>query len=493
MTPPPRHLVIVGGGTAGWMAACTLQKAWGTDCSITLVESPRIPTVGVGEGSTPLLQQFFAGLGIAESEWMPACDATYKAGILFDRWTGDENFRSYFHPFFSALDLQPAEQFFTNCNARRRGRACDTQPDHYFVSASVTAQGRAPVPRQTLAHPVDYGYHFDAGKLAAFLRGFAIGRGLEHVLDDVIGVEQGETGEIAALQLAECGRLAADFFVDCTGFQSLLMEKTLGVPFVSFGENLFNDAAVAIATPVDEAAPLQPQTRSTALSNGWAWQIPLQSRRGNGYVYSSSHISAEEAERELRRHCGAADSVPARHLKMRVGRLQHHWHRNCLAVGLSQGFIEPLEATALMLVQFTVEQFVRDFSRGAQESYNAALNSMIEGIRDYIVAHYLLNTRGDSEYWRACREDARPSENLRALLCAWDGTGDFDAALHAQRQQQVYLRPSWYCILAGMGRFPQASVAKAGDQSRHSALDYCRRAATELFLDHREQLARLPG
>ena len=499
MNPLPSHLVIVGGGTAGWMAACILQQAWGESCSITLVESPRIPTVGVGEGSTPLLKQFFARLGIEEVEWMPACDATYKAGILFDGWTGSREFPAYFHPFFSALDLKPAESFFGNCNARRRGRRCETDPSQFFVAASVAERGLAPVPKHPLPHDVDYGYHFDAARLAEFLRKHAVKSGLHHLRDEVVSVERAEDGGIAAVHLAGQGRLAGEFFLDCTGFQSLLMEQTLKVPFVSFGDNLLNDSAIAMATPIDAERKLVPQTRSTALSSGWAWRIPLQSRWGNGYVYSSAHIGAEQAERELRFHCGAEESAEARHLKMRVGRLQRHWSHNCLAVGLSQGFIEPLEATALMLVQFTLEHFVRMYPGGQQDKCNADLNRMIEGIRDYIVAHYVLNNRTDTEYWRACRDDAEISDNLAELLSAWDEPqSDFDAALHAQGARQVYLRPSWYCILAGMGRFqvgPGSNSPITGGQGivdgAVGARDFCWRLAGELFADHRSHLQQL--
>lgn len=499
MNPLPSHLVIVGGGTAGWMAACILQQAWGKSCKITLVESPRIPTVGVGEGSTPLLKQFFARLGIDEAEWMPACDATYKAGILFDGWTGSREFPAYFHPFFSALDLQPAETFFDNCNARRRGRQCETDPSQFFVAASVAERGLAPVPKHPLPHDVDYGYHFDAARLAEFLRKHAVSRGLCHLRDEVVSVERAEDGGIAAVHLAGAGRLAGEFFLDCTGFQSLLMEKTLEVPFVSFAGNLFNDSAIAIATPIAAHSKLVPQTRSTALSSGWAWQIPLQSRWGNGYVYSSSHCDPEQAERELRLHCGAGESVEARHLKMRVGRLQRHWSHNCLGVGLSQGFIEPLEATALMLVQFTLEHFVREYPRCERDKYNADLNRMIEGIRDYIVAHYVLNKRDDSEYWRACRHDAEISGNLAELLSAWDDPqADFDATLHAQGARQVYLRPSWYCILAGMGRFhgavgreSQMATGRATVERAVGARDFCWQLAGELFADHRSHLQQL--
>jgi hypothetical protein len=271
-------------------------------------------------------------------------------------------------------------------------------------------------------------------------------------------------------------------------------------PFHSFKDNLFNDSAIAIPTPLDNTLPIPSETRSEALRHGWAWKIPLTSRYGNGYVYASDFVSPEDAEKELRDHLGPeADGVEARHLKMRVGRVSQHWRNNCLAIGLSQGFIEPLEATALMLIQYSVQHFIELHDKGTRPDqfraeYNADVNTFFDGVRDYVVTHYQTNSRDDSPYWIANRENTHISDNLSAILHAWDEGLDFEATLTEHAQTLLYLRPSWYCILAGMGRFPgtlsrpAASVPVApADQARA----YCE-SMSEKFHGHREYLENGP-
>ncbi len=298
----------------------------------------------------------------------------------------------------------------------------------------------------------------------SFLKQRALQQGLTHITDTVLGCECNAEGDIAALTLQTRGRYAADFYIDCSGFRALLIEQGLKIPFIEFGENLFNDAAVAIGSLRPTDAPIQAETVSQAMSAGWAWAIPLQHRIGNGYVYSRAHLSAEQAERELREHLGPqAETLPARHLNMRIGRRTRHWHRNCLAVGLSQGFIEPLEATALMLVQLTLVQFVTELSQhgnapDAQDRCNQEVNRMFDGVRDYIVAHYKLNGRSDSDYWIDAREHAPVSDTLGALMEAWD-SGQFEDALQRYSPSLAYLRPSWYVLFSGMGRFSEHAGA----------------------------------
>lgn len=482
-------LVIVGGGTAGWMAAALIAKRWSDrEVSITLIESPEIGTVGVGEGSTPYLREFFRTLGIEESVWMPACSATYKAGITFPGWTEKPGFESYFHPFFSQLDRQTAPPFFDNCVLARFGLAADCHPDDFFVSAELARQAKAPVPERPLPYIPDYAYHFDATLLARFLRDHAKSQGVCHLADRVLEVRHAEDGSIIGLTTAVQGEIAGDFFLDCTGFASVLIGKAMGVPFQSYADCLINDRAVAIPTPAEPDRPLASHTESRAMKAGWAWRIPLTARTGNGYVYSSAFLDKDQAERELRQSLGpaAADS-PALHLSMRIGRLSRHWVKNCLAVGLSQGFVEPLEATALMLTQLTVTRFLDCFEeeRG-QERFNGEINAMFDGVRNYVVAHFALNGRTDSDYWRANREGLTLPETTRRLIAVWDSEADFDRALKEEAGQHVYLRPSWYCLLAGMGRFPQRrGIPKPGlafPAARARA--ECQRLAT-LFPDHR--------
>ncbi|MCL1051248.1 tryptophan 7-halogenase [Shewanella abyssi] len=498
MKKKPRSIVIVGGGTAGWMAANSLLTSWGDKVNITLVESEDIGIIGVGEGSTPYLKQYFTSLGIAESEWMPACDATYKAGISFPDWSTQAGYESYFHPFFSELDLKPAELFFHNSGLRRRGKEVDALPDHYFVSSQLIALNRSPVPKITLPFDVDYGYHFDSAKLGRFLKARALKLGLTHVIGHVESVETSISGHITSVNIGSQPSRSADFFIDCSGFAGLLVNKTLGLTFNSYKESLFNDAAVAMPTPLDLGGEIPAQTVSRALTNGWSWKIPLTSRWGNGYVFSSDFISPDNAETELRAQLGLLDAdIEARHLKMRIGRLNEHWHKNCLAVGLSQGFIEPLEATALMLIQFTIERFISSFDdesksiESTQIAYNKDLNRTFDGVRDYVVAHYKLNTRTDSRYWQACREDAITPDSLANLIATWDSGGDFEKALKQQQDNLVYLRPSWYCIFSGMGRFPSNTIKDPQSVPALKAKEYCYKIANEYFLNHKAQLDKV--
>lgn len=227
---PPQHIAIVGGGTAGWMTACLLRQRWRErGIEITLIESAEIGTVGVGEGSTPYLRRFFATLGIAERDWMPACDATYKCGIRFPGWSSVEGYESYVHPFFNEADRELGNQFFTNACLRRRGQAADANPQDFFLAAELARQRRAPLYKAE-GPGTDYAYHFDAGKLGVFLRGHAVGLGVRHVVDTIARVEQHEGGDIAAVHLKGGTRIAADLFVDCSGFKGLLINETLGEP-----------------------------------------------------------------------------------------------------------------------------------------------------------------------------------------------------------------------------------------------------------------------
>lgn len=499
----PREIIIVGGGTAGWMAANWLQYCWGDQAvQITLIESAEIGIIGVGEGSTPYLRHFFRNLGISEEEWMPACNATYKSGISFPDWANLPGNKNYFHPFFTHLDIQGGESFFFNACQRRRGQDVPAHPNDFFITAAIARESLAPVPRQPLSYEPDYAYHFDSALLGNFLRQRACNMGIRHYIDTVLTVEQSDCGEITGLQLEKNGVIQGDFFIDCTGFASILIGKTLKESFVPFSDNLFNDRAVVIPTSLDNSKGIQAETVSCALKYGWAWRIPLSSRYGNGYVYSSAFISPEQAEQELRHYLGeAADAQEARHLAMRVGRMEKHWSKNCLALGLSQGFIEPLEATALMLVQFTIEMFVSIYASAnsidaGRVTLNRKINGMFDGVRDYIVAHYKLNSRADTDYWIENRENNNLSTSLSAILCAWDEGLDFEATLHELRDTQVYLRPSWYCLLAGMGRFPEKLQANFTPSLMNAASllrAYCDTTARKLFPTHLEHLKKIYG
>lgn len=494
-----RRIAIVGGGTAGWMSAMLLADALkGSAVEVHVLESPSVETIGVGEGSTPWLRGFFDQLAIEEAEWMPACHATYKCGISFEQWSRKPGFESYFHPFASMLDNLTLPQFVHSVHQRLRGADVYAHPNRFFIAAKLAELGKAPRPRASFPFDIWYGYHFDAVLLGKFLQRKALERGVQYRQCHVESVLQNEQGEISALVLQDGERFAADFFVDCTGFAAVLIQKTLNTPFVSFKSNLFNDAAVAIPTPLGDSLPAQ--TRSIAMQHGWRWEIPLTERYGNGYVYSSAHCSADQAEHELREALGLLDDpTPARHLRMRIGRLTEHWHRNCLAVGLSQGFIEPLEATALLFIQRTVQDFCNylrrgDLSAAARAAFNQRSNEHFEGTRDYIVSHYKTNSRGDTPYWRDCAANGELSDALKELYALWLSGKGISEEVGTQRLGKGYPVFSWYCLLAGMGCFPpQLRPATAAERyyDLREIDDFLSRSA-ENFPSQRELLTAPP-
>jgi 2-polyprenyl-6-methoxyphenol hydroxylase-like FAD-dependent oxidoreductase len=510
----PHNIVILGGGTAGWMTANLMATAWQTQLnsgqlSITLIESPAIGIIGVGEGSTPQLKTFFDTIGVAEKDWMPACNATYKNGILFKNWSTRPGFTRYFHPFTSIIDAHTAPAFVHNSHFKRQGYDIDSHVDRFFLSAALAEQQKAPIGRENFPFDISYGYHFDAVLMGKYLGKVASSKGVKHVVAKVEQVILSKSGDISQLLLDNGGTVSADLFVDCSGFESLLLQKTLQVPFVSFKENLFNDRAVTIATPRPPNQKLNSQTISTAMKYGWAWDIPLTNRTGNGYVYSSQFCSAEQAEQELRDKLGLTNSdIKANHLSMKVGRVTEHWHRNCLAVGLSQGFIEPLEATALHFVQETIEGFIAaynasftigydntssqntnannthfgtglhsqgEISQGEisqqvtphKNQFNQKMNNRFDGIRDYIVGHYRLSNRTDTEYWRLNSENPNISNNLKKIVQAWLHGQDLNKAFVEGKINSFYPPVSWHALLAGYGVFPETNQQLAHSSQAH--------------------------
>lgn len=458
--PPFASICILGGGTAGWMAASLLQHHWGPlGARVTLIESSSIGIIGVGEGSTPQLKHFFDTIGISEGEWMPRCDATYKTGIEFLGWSAEPGFESYFHPFATELDIHTAPQFFFNARARRNGRDVFAHPDRFFLPTSLAHRRLAPLPSDNFPFETSYGYHFDAHLVGTFLREVAVARGVTHVDARVASVELAADGRVVALLSDDGRRFEADLFIDASGFRSLIIEGALAEPYRSFADNLFNDSAAVVRTPTPPGGP-DVCTRSFARPAGWIWQIPLTSRVGNGYVYSSRFLDREGAAAELRTHCGLPDDAEVRHLSMRVGRIERSWVGNCLAIGLAQGFLEPLEATALHIVMATVEGFIREVEKSgtgpdAHERFNAAITRRYEGIRDYIVCHYRTARRRDSEYWRAATSHDELSDSLKGVITAWF-TGR-DLVEEIERQDIPYYNAiSWHCMLAGYGNFPAA-------------------------------------
>jgi tryptophan 6-halogenase len=438
-----KSIVIVGGGSAGWMTASHLKKAL-PGLEITLIESANIRTVGVGEATFSTIKLFFDFLGLEESEWMPSCNAAYKLAIKFVNWRA--NGGHFFHPFqrYEVVDgfnlgewwlkLKQHEEPFdyacftipAMCDAQRSprfldGRVFDDKVQDYFT---IDFRGKKNILAE---HKVQYpyAYHFDASLLAKFLEGYATRRGVRRVVDDVDEVKLREDGAIDCLITREHGVVRGDLYVDCTGFRGLLINQVLGEPFISFSESLLCDSAVAMQVPRDiQTHGINPYTTATALSAGWVWDIPLYGRIGTGYVYSSRFISSEEAEREFRCHLGPdADAVRASHIKMRIGRCRNSWVKNCVAIGLASGFVEPLESTGIFFIQNSIEELVNHIpgdviDEETMSSYNRVIGDCIDGVRDFLILHYRGTDRADTEFWRATRHLEIP-ESLTERLRLW--------------------------------------------------------------------------
>jgi tryptophan 7-halogenase len=463
MAQPVKNILIVGGGTAGWMAATYLAAQLGASGGrVTLVESPAIPTIGVGEATVPPLVGFLRVLGISEDDFMRKSHATYKLGIKFAGWHDRSADDAYWHPFGPVggnIDGMPLFHFWLK--SRRAGHDAGAYTS-YSLQALLAEQEKAPravAVSTPLYDRGQYAYHLDAGAFAGFLKGEALKRGAHHVADEVTEVVVGERGHIHSVVTRQHGALRADLYIDCSGFRALLAEQALGDPYIDWSDSLLCDRALAAPLPLGPRTP--PYTRATALSAGWVWQIPLTHRVGNGYVFSSKFIGEQAAGRELAARLGVGlDELEPRLLKMKVGRRTRCWQGNCIAMGLASGFVEPIESTGIFVIQRALALLLTyfpdlDFEPHLARRYNERMARTYDEIRDFILAHYVLTRRDDSAFWNACRGLALP-DSLRELLEVYDRTGLVEPVEHA-----MFPAPSWYCILAGQRRLPSGAHAGA--------------------------------
>jgi len=481
-----RRVVIVGGGTAGWMAAAALSRVLGDhpDLTITLVESSEIGTVGVGEATTPQIVLFNAMLGIDEAEFMRETRATYKLGIEFVDWTRIGH--RYVHPFgFYGLDMKGVEFHHFWLKARALG---ETVPlDAYSLSATAAKASRFAHPRTDLPNSplskIGYAFQFDAGLYAAFLRRRSEAQGVRRVEGRIVDVARDDhTGHVAAVVMDHGARIEGDLFVDCSGFRALLIEQVMQSGFEDWSAWLPCDRALAV--PCACSGDRQPITRSTARGAGWQWRIPLQHRTGNGYVYSSAHVSDDEAEATLLRHLDAPALGDPRPLRFVAGHRKRPWIGNVVALGLAGGFLEPLESTSIYLIQSGLARLLslwptRKFDQVEIDRFNAQTVREYVDIRDFLILHYRVTERDDTPFWDYCRT-LPPPEGLAEKLAMFRANGRV-----FREHQEFFTETSWLSVMANQG-------VPAGGY--HPAADVLSDAETLTRLRHiREVIADTAG
>ena len=451
---PIRRIVIVGGGTAGWMAAAAAAKFCLPAMSVTLVESDEIGTVGVGEATIPSIGLFNQSLGIDEAEFLAATGGTYKLGIAFDGWGKPDE--AYVHAFGivgSALGVVPFHHYWL----RGRKLGLSKQLGHYILHTIAIAGNRfahVERPPGSVLPPLPYAYHFDASLYARFLRGYAEKRGVVRQEGKIVAVERDqETGDVAAVLLANGTRVSGDLFIDCSGFRGLLIEQELETGFEAWSEWLPCDRAIAV--PCARVEPLIPLTRVIARKAGWQWRIPLQHRIGNGYVFSSRHIGEDEAAATLLANLDGERMGEPRTIRFTPGIRRKSWVRNVVAIGLSSGFIEPLESTSIHVIQTAINRLLEllpagEISQTTRDDFNVRTRTEMERIRDFIIFHYHANQRVGEDFWDDLRSMEVP-EGLQHKLDLFRTSARVTASF-----DDLFDPRAWHQVLIGQNIIPES-------------------------------------
>ncbi|TMO06412.1 tryptophan halogenase family protein [Pseudoalteromonas sp. S558] len=449
---PIKHVVIAGGGTAGWITAALLNKVLGKVINITLIESSSIGTVGVGEATIPPIIQLNNALGINEQEFINETNATIKLGIEFENWKTPTH--RYMHAFGSIGKNFPFCDFY-NFWLKGHITGCEDELWDFSLNYQAAKQHKF-APLNTIPNTqlpgLSYAYHFDATLYAEYLKKLAISRGVKHIDAKISDVTQClTTGNVETLILDDNKQVNGDLFIDCTGLRALLIEKTLNTGFVDWSHYLPCDSAIAVQTKSNDE--LKPYTRSIAHSAGWQWQIPLQSRIGNGLVYCSRYLSDEDAKQLLLDSLPAEPITEPRFIKFKTGRRVKQWHKNVVAVGLSSGFLEPLESTSIHLIQSAVTRLIKLFPHhGISDALASEFNKQsvieIEHIRDFIILHYKLTEREDSAFWRQCMQMDIP-DSLNHKLNLFNQTGKV-----MREDDELFAEIAWQQVMIGQGLMP---------------------------------------
>ncbi len=481
------RVVIVGGGTAGWMTAASLSHHFGhLPISFTVVESSEIGTVGVGEATIPSIREFYQVLGISDIEIMRATKATCKLGIEFRDWYKKGS--AFFHPFAlygQAVKGVPFHHYWLKM--KQAGYSADIS--EFSLGVMLAKQNKFTFPSENPPSSMsvfDWALHFDASLFANFLRDFSVSKGVTRIDDKVIGVNlRAHDGFIESLQLEKNSIVEGDLFIDCSGFQALLIEGALKTGYEDWSQWLLCDRAVAMQSETHEAPA--PYTVSTAEAAGWRWRIPLQHRSGNGHVYSSHHMSDDEASNILLQHTPGRPLTNPRVIKFLPGRRKQAWNKNCIAIGLSSGFLEPLESTSIALIELGIEkirQFFPDknFNLDIVNEFNERTRIEYERVRDFIIFHYKASARDDSEFWNYCRNMAVPEELAYKNRL-------FKARGHLLKYPyEIFQQPSWIAIYTGNQYLPD-TYDPIVDQFDH---DYLATVFDEMRKSVRATVAEMP-
>lgn len=454
---PPLDIVIAGGGTAGWVAAAVFARFLGNRASITLVESEEIGTVGVGEATIPQIHNLIIGLGLDQADFVRRTNASFKLGIEFDGWLGGGH--SYIHSFGETgrgVGLIPFRHLWL------RGRSLGVAGDFGDYSFNIAAARLGRMARgvgSNTTPDLAYAYHFDASLFARMLRDYAEERGVRRIEGMILDTEcDSESGDITALLLNDERRIPGTFFIDCTGFRSLLLGKTFGVQYLDWSHWLPCNSALAVQCEPSEA--FRPYTQAMARPAGWQWRIPLQNRTGNGHVYSSAHMSDDEAVALLLANLEGAPLTDPRPIRFTSGRRTEFWSHNCLALGLAAGFMEPLESTSIHLVQSALGRLLNLLPGGARMDVARAVfnrQSDLEWarIRDFLILHYLANGREGEPFWDECRRIEIPS-TLAEKIGLFRESGTF-----VREEDELFLDDSWGQVMIGQGIMPETWSPRA--------------------------------
>lgn len=472
-----RRVVIFGGGSSGWMAGAYLSRFLNIknnpEIELTLIESPSIPAVDSEEGSTPHIKTFLNSLGISEAHWLSSCKGSIKLGSKFVNWSGKDKSDVWKQPF----DVRHQEVGGFNLVHWWTSQCIDLKkegfPNNFSLSDFLMHKRKAPrlsEDKKSFTADVDYAYHFNAKLFRDYCKRFAITNGLKHIEDTVKGVSLNRSGEIDYLRTENNEELHGDLFIDCSGFKGELINRALGEPFIPHSDYLLCDRVVTLQVP-RKGNELNPYTTATGLSSGWVWDIPLLDHTSYGYVYSSSFTTQDKAEEELRQFLGKrANDSEARHTSTRVGRSRSFWVKNCVAIGLAAGFIDPLESTGLYLTQRGIEELVNYFPMTRSEpffmaEYNRIMRAEHDAIRNFIILHYCTSSREDTPFWESNKNSLILPPEVKELLAVWkngiliNNTNQIAGKAHLDSPFGVYGHQR---LLAGMHYLPNKAPGSLG-------------------------------